>query len=65
MMMGLKTIIASVSPVEGFDGQQVRVYTVDGRQVSAFVAGGNRTLTMEPGIYIVTVGKQAMKVMVK
>ncbi len=51
--------------VEGFDGQQVRVYTVDGRQVSAFVAGGNRTLTMEPGIYIVTVGKQAMKVMVK
>ena len=51
--------------IEGFAGQQVRVYTVDGRQVSAFVAGGSRTLTMDPGIYIVTVGKQAMKVLVK
>ena len=51
--------------IEGFAGQQVRVYTVDGRQVSAFVADGSRTLTMDPGIYIVTVGKQAMKVLVK
>ena len=51
--------------VEGFDGQQVRVFTVDGRQVSAFTAGGNRTLPMDRGIYIVTVGKQAIKVMVK
>ena len=51
--------------IEGFAGQQVRVYTVDGRQVGAFVAGGSRTLTMDPGIYIVTVGKQAFKVLVK
>lgn len=51
--------------IEGFAGQQVRVYTVDGRQVSAFVAGGDRMLTMDPGIYIVTVGKQAFKVLVK
>ena len=51
--------------VEGFEGQQVRVYTIDGRQVGAFVAGGNRTLTMDPGIYVVTVGKQAIKLIVK
>ena len=51
--------------VEGFEGQQVRVYTVDGRQVGAFVAGGSRTLSVDPGIYVVTVGKQAVKVIVK
>jgi len=51
--------------VEGFAGQQVRVYTVDGRQVGNFVADGSRTLPMEPGLYIVTVGKQAFKVLVK
>ena len=51
--------------IEGFEGQQVRVFTVDGRQVDAFVADGNRTLSMSPGIYIVTVGKQAYKVSVR
>ena len=51
--------------IEGFDGQQVRIYTVEGRQVQHFVADGNRTLSMAPGIYIVTVGKQAYKVLVK
>ena len=51
--------------VEGFAGQQVRVYTIDGRQVGSFVAGDNGTLSIEPGIYVVTVGKQAMKVIVK
>lgn len=51
--------------IEGFDGQQVRVYTVDGRQVDAFVANGHRSLSMSPGIYIVTVGKQAYKVSVR
>ncbi len=51
--------------IEGFDGQQVRVYTVDGRQVDAFVANGHRNLSMSPGIYIVTVGKQAYKVSVR
>ena len=51
--------------IEGFEGQQVRVFTVDGRQVNAFVADGFRSLSMSPGIYIVTVGKQAYKVCVK
>ena len=51
--------------IEGFEGQQVRVYAIDGRQVGEFVADGNRTLSMAPGIYIVTVGKQAYKVSVK
>ena len=51
--------------IEGFEGQQVRVFTVDGRQVDAFVADGNRNLSMSPGIYIVTVGKQAYKVSVR
>jgi hypothetical protein len=51
--------------IEGFEGQQVRVFTVDGRQVQHFVADGNRTLSMSPGIYIVTVGKQAFKVSVR
>ena len=51
--------------VEGYEGQQVRVYTVDGRQVSNFVADGHSTLSMSPGIYIVTVGKQAFKVSVR
>jgi len=51
--------------IEGFEGQQVRVFTVDGRQVNAFVANGSSTLSMSPGIYIVTVGKQAYKVCVK
>ena len=51
--------------IEGFDGQQVRVYTVDGRQVNEFVANGQNTLGVAPGIYIVTVGKQAFKVIVK
>ena len=51
--------------IEGFEGQPVRVFTVDGRQVDAFVADGNRTLSMSPGIYIVTVGKQAYKVSVR
>ena len=51
--------------IQGFEGQQVGVYTVDGRQVDAFVADGCRTLNMAPGIYIVTVGKEAFKVSVK
>ena len=51
--------------IEGFEGQQVRVFTIDGRQAAAFVADGHRTLSMSPGIYIVTVGKQAFKVSVK
>ena len=51
--------------VEGFDGQQVRVFTVDGRQVSAFTAEAHSSLSMAPGIYIVMVGKQAYKVSVR
>ena len=51
--------------IEGFEGQQVRIYTVDGRQAGAFIADGYRTLSMAPGIYIVTVGKQAFKVSVR
>ena len=51
--------------IDGFEGQQVRVYSIDGRQVSAFVADGSKTLTVAPGIYIVTVGKQAYKVSVR
>ena len=51
--------------IEGYAGQQVRVFTVDGRQVDAFVSDGHRTLSMAPGIYIVTVGKQAFKVSVR
>jgi hypothetical protein len=51
--------------IEGFDGQQVRVFTVDGRQVDSFTANGHRNLSMAPGIYIVTVGKQAYKVSVR
>ena len=51
--------------IEGFEGQQVSVFTVDGRQVSNFVADGYRTLSMAPGIYIVTVGKQAYKISVR
>ena len=51
--------------IEGFEGQQVRVFTVDGRQVENFVADGYRTLSMPAGIYIVTVGKQAYKISVR
>ena len=51
--------------VEGFEGQQVRVYTIDGRQAGSFVANGYHSLSMAPGIYIVTVGKQAFKISVK
>ena len=51
--------------IDGFEGQQVRVFTIDGRQVDAFVADGHRSLSMSPGIYIVTVGKQAFKVSVR
>ena len=51
--------------IEGFEGQQVRVYSVDGRQVGNFVSDGKASLPMEPGIYIVTVGKQAYKILVK
>ena len=51
--------------IDGFEGQQVRVYSIDGRQVSAFVADGSKTLPVAPGIYIVTVGKQAYKVSVR
>jgi len=51
--------------IEGFEGQQVRVYTIDGRQVDSFVADGGKTLPLAPGIYIVTVGKQAYKVSVR
>ena len=51
--------------IEGFEGQTVRVFTVDGRQLEHFVADGNRTLQMAPGIYIVTVGKHGYKVSVK
>ena len=50
---------------EGCEGQQVRVYSVDGRQVQSFVADGNRTISVAPGIYIVTVGKQACKISVR
>lgn len=60
----IATVSGGIS-FEGFEGQQVRVYTVDGRQVGAFVADGSRTLSVDPGIYVVTVGKQAVKVIVK
>ena len=66
--MNAKQQIAAVKggiSIEGYNGQQVRVYTVDGRQVQNFVADGNHTLSMSPGIYIVTVGKQAFKVSVR
>ena len=51
--------------VEGFEGQQVRIFTIDGRQAGAFVADGHNTLSLSPGIYIVMVGKQAFKVSVR
>ncbi len=51
--------------VDGYEGQQVRVYTVDGRQVGDFIAQGHSTLSMAPGIYIVMVGKQACKISVR
>ena len=51
--------------IQGYEGQQVRVFTVDGRQVNAFVANGQSTISASPGIYIVTVGKQAFKVSVR
>ena len=50
---------------EGYEGQQVCVFSVDGRQVQSFVADGNRTINVAPGIYIVTVGKQAYKISVR
>ncbi len=59
------TAIKGGISIEGFNGQPVRVYTVDGRQVQNFVANGNSTLSMAPGIYIVTVGKQAFKISVR
>ena len=59
------TAIKGGISVEGFEGQQVRVYTIDGRQAGAFIANGNGTLSVAPGIYIVTVGKQSFKVSVR
>ena len=51
--------------VKGFEGQQVRVFTIDGRQAGTFVAGGHNSLSLSPGIYIVVVDKQAYKVSVR
>ena len=51
--------------IDAFEGQTVRVFTIDGRQMDSFVSDGHRTLSMSPGIYIVTVGKQAFKISVR
>ena len=51
--------------INGYEGQQVRVFSVDGRQVNAFVANDHSTISVSPGIYIVTVGKQAFKICVR
>lgn len=51
--------------VEGFDGQQVNVYSIDGRCVDTFRAGGRQLRQLGQGIYIVTVGQQSLKVIVK
>ena len=51
--------------IDAFEGQTVRVFTIDGRQMDSFVSDGHRTLSMSPGIYIVTIGKQAFKISVR
>lgn len=51
--------------VEGFDGQQVNVYSIDGRCVDTFRAGGRQVRQLSHGIYIVTVGQQSLKVIVR
>lgn len=51
--------------VEGFDGQRVNVYSIDGRQVDTFVGGGRQMRQLGQGVYIVTVGRQSVKVIVR
>ena len=51
--------------IDGFAGQQVRVFSIDGRQIDAFVASEGHTLSLTPGIYIVTVNGRGYKVSVK
>lgn len=48
--------------VAGAEGETVRVYAVSGALVYEAVASGNETISLEKGMYIVVVGKEAKKV---
>lgn len=59
------TATATGIAFNGLMGQEVRIYSVDGKQVDSFTATGNATRTLSPGIYIVTAGGNACKIRVK
>ena len=50
--------------VSGFNGR-VYVYALDGRLVKTFEACENTTVSMESGVYVVSAGQDAVKVVVK
>ena len=50
--------------VEGFAGR-VNVYTVDGRLAASAQVDGEATLTVAAGLYVVSAGEKAVKVVVK
>ena len=50
--------------VEGFAGR-VNVYTVDGRLAASAQIGGEATITVAAGLYVVRAGEKAVKVVVK
>lgn len=54
-----------VISVVGADGKLVRVVAVGGQLVARFVAQGNESVAVAPGVYVVTVAGKTFKVMVK
>ena len=51
--------------VTGHQGERIYVYTADGRLAASWLSEGNDLRHFAPGMYLVKVGSQTMKVAVK
>ena len=51
--------------VTGHQGERIQVYTADGRLAASWLSEGNDLRHFAPGMYLVKVGSQTMKVAVK
>lgn len=49
----------------GMNGEQVSIYTVDGRLIHSMNATGSHSYNLAPGIYIVTINSKTLKIRVK
>ena len=51
--------------ITGFEGENISIYSIDGKTVKTFTSDGSNSITAAAGIYIVQAGKNIFKVIVK